>query len=108
MGKPVVITQDNFESEVLQASEPVLVDFWATWCGPCHAVAPVIEKLADDYAGRAKVCKCDVDANQPLAQQFDIRAIPTLLVFSGGKVVDRVVGVPSGAKVLSEKLDALL
>ena len=108
MGKPIVLDEQNFQGEVIESDQPVMVDFWAEWCGPCHAVAPVVEKLAGDYEGRAKVGKVNIDANQNLAGRYEIRAIPTLLFFKGGEVVDRVVGVPGGRKVLAEKLDSLL
>jgi len=108
MGKPIVLDEQNFHSEVIDSNQPVMVDFWADWCGPCHAVAPVIEQLCNDYEGRAKVGKVDVDANQSLAGTYEIRAIPTLLFFKGGELVDRVVGIPGGSKVLAEKLDKLL
>jgi thioredoxin len=101
--KPVTLTDDNFQTEVLNSDKPVLVDFWAEWCGPCKMIAPVVEDLAKEYDGTLKVGKVDVDANQRVAMQFGIRSIPTLLVFKGGKVVDQVVGaVPKRA--LTEKV----
>lgn len=107
MSEPIVVTDDNFAEEVLQADKPVLVDFWAAWCGPCRMVAPIVEELATEYAGRAKVCKMDVDAWQKVAGQFGIRSIPTLLVFKDGKVSDQIIGaVPK--KQIVQKLDAAL
>jgi thioredoxin len=92
-GKNVVtITDSNFKAEVLDANVPVLVDFWATWCGPCRAIAPLVEQLGDEYAGRAKIGKVDVDSNQRLAGDFQITSIPTLMVFKGGRVVEQVLG----------------
>lgn len=90
--KPVVVTDANFKSEVLDSQTPVLVDFWATWCGPCKMIAPIVEELATEYTGKMKFGKLDVDANPQVSMQFGIRSIPTLLVFKGGKVVDQIVG----------------
>ena len=105
--KYVTLTDANFEQEVLQNDQPVLVDFWATWCGPCRMIAPHIEALAGEYEGRAKIGKMDVDHNQKWPFQYGIRSIPTLLIFKGGRVVDQIVGaVPK--KVLAQKLDAQL
>jgi len=101
--KPVTLTDDNFQTEVLKSDRPVLVDFWAEWCGPCRMVAPIVEELATEYPDTLKVGKVDVDANQKVSQEFGIRSIPTLLIFKGGKVVDQVIGaVPKRA--LTEKL----
>lgn len=88
----VAVTDATFESEVTQAKGLVLVDFWATWCGPCRMIAPTLEALAKDYAGRAKIVKLDTDANQATAMKFNIRSIPTLMFFKDGKHVDTVVG----------------
>ena len=96
----VVILQDGtFESEVLKSDIPVLVDFWAVWCGPCKAVAPAVEELAKQYKGKVKVAKMDVDAHQRVPQQYGIRSIPTLLVFKGGRVVDTIIGAVPKSKL---------
>lgn len=99
-------TDANFQEEVLQSDLPVLVDFWAAWCGPCRVIAPTIEELASEYEGRAKVVKLDVDANPQTAMAFNIRSIPTLLLFKGGRPVDQLVGVVP-KPMLAQKLDAL-
>lgn len=105
--KVLTLTDSNFQSEVLDSKDPVLVDFWAVWCGPCRAIAPAIEELAGEYDGRARVGKLNVDENQKIAAQFGIRSIPTLLVFKGGKVVDQVVGAQPKAR-LAQALDKAL
>ena len=99
----IVITAENFEREVLQSEVPVLVDFWATWCGPCRMIAPVIDQLAAEYAGRVKVGKINVDEQPELAVQFGIVSIPTVKVFRDGKVAGSLVGLRSQAE-----LEALL
>ncbi|MDF1549112.1 MAG: thioredoxin [Bacteroidales bacterium] len=100
-------TDANFDEIVLKSDKPVLVDFWAEWCGPCRMIGPIVKELADDYDGKAIMVKVDVDSNPGVAQKFGIRNIPTILFFKGGKDVDKQVGaVPK--KVLSAKIDALL
>ena len=102
----VTITSENFES-LKGGAQPLVVDFWATWCGPCRMVAPVIAELAQEYDGRITVGKCDVEENEDLAAEFGIRNIPTILFFKGGQVVDKIVGAQSKARI-QEKFEALL
>jgi len=92
MGIAVAVTDQSFQTEVLNAQTPVLVDFWAEWCGPCRAIAPMVEELAAEYAGKLKVVKIDVDESTDVASRYRIQSIPTLMVFKGGQEVERVIG----------------
>jgi len=92
MSKPIAVTDETFEAEVIQAELPVLTDFWANWCAPCHMIAPVLEEIAAEYAGRLKVAKLDLDSNPGTAIQFGVRSIPTLILFKSGQAVERLVG----------------
>ena len=93
------VTDASFETDVLKSSQPVLIDFWATWCGPCRAIAPVVEQLAGEYAGKVKVVKVNIDENPKTPTQYDVRSIPTLLMFKDGKVVDQIVGAVPKPKI---------
>ncbi|TYA69990.1 thioredoxin [Seonamhaeicola marinus] len=101
------ITDATFEETVLKSDKPVLVDFWAAWCGPCRMVGPIIEEISGDYEGKAVVGKVDVDANQEFAAKYGVRNIPTVLVFKDGEVIDRKVGV-APKNSYTEAIDALL
>ena len=103
----VNITAANFDQVVIKSTTPVLVDFWATWCGPCKMIAPVLDELAEEKVGKIKIAKVDVDNNQDLASKYGIRSIPTLLVFKGGVVKEQVVGMV-GKKDLEKRLAAYL
>jgi len=100
-------TQENFKKEVLESDKPVLVDFWATWCGPCRMIAPIVEQLAGEYEGRAKVGKVDVDENPEIAKMYGVMSIPTLAVIKGGQVAAKVVGAYPKPKI-AEMLDNAL
>ena len=107
MTKPVEVTDAKFDTEILQSDQPVLVDFWAPWCGPCRLVGPVVEELAGEYSGRLKVAKVNTDHNQAHAARLGIQGIPTLIFFKDGREVDRVVGaLPKMA--LKQRVDAVL
>ena len=105
--KPITITDDNFEVEVTKSDKPVLVDFWAAWCGPCRMIAPIVEELAVEYEGKAKIGKVNVDENQQIAIKFGVRSIPTLLIFKDGKLKDTIIGAVPKAQILA-KLNAAL
>ena len=102
----IEITDDNFETEVVQADQTVIVDFWAEWCGPCKMMAPILDELATELGDQIKIGKINVDLHRGVPQRFQIQAIPTMLFFKGGEVVERVVGVESKASLVS-KLEAL-
>ena len=101
------LTSGNFETEVYQAEVPVLVDFYADWCGPCKAMAPVVETLAEEYAGKAKVGKINTDENQDIAMEYGIMSIPTFLVFKGGKVVNKMTGMQDKRNLVAAIEEAL-
>lgn len=101
------ITDSSFQDAVLKSDKPVLVDFWAVWCGPCRTLGPIIEEVAADFEGKAVVGKVDVDNNQEISMQYGIRNIPTVLIFKNGEVVDKLVGV-APKEVIAEKLSAHL
>jgi len=101
MGSAIAVTDQTFESEVLKSAEPVLVDFWAPWCGPCRAVAPTVESIATEYAGKVKVVKVNTDESGEVAMKLGITSIPTLMVFKGGQMVERVVGNRPKADLVS-------
>ncbi len=107
MAKTVAVTDSDFEQVVLKAKNPVLVDFWATWCRPCQMVAPILEELTQEYAGKLTIAKLDVDQNQQTAAKFRVMSIPTMIIFKGGKPVTNIVGFKPKDK-LKQELDAAL
>lgn len=107
MGKEKTFEDANFEADVLKSDVPVLVDFWAPWCGPCRMMTPIIEELADEYDGKAKIGKLNTDENPQSAGQFGVISIPTIILFKGGKPVDQIIGA-SSKDTISKKLDAVI
>jgi thioredoxin 1 len=104
----VALTADNFDSEVLKSSTPVLVDFWAEWCGPCKMIAPALDELANEYSGKAKIAKFDIMTDQNFAAQYRVSSIPMFLVFKGGQIVGQQVGIAGGKAKLKALLDSAL
>jgi thioredoxin 1 len=102
MGKPQVVSDQNFETEVIKSDKPVLVDFWAAWCGPCRMVAPVLEEIATEQGEKVKIAKLDVDANPITAGRFGVRSIPTMILFKNGREAQRVVGYMPKEKLLQQ------
>ncbi len=107
MGKPIVVTDASFNQEVLQSDVPVLTDFWAVWCGPCKAIAPIVEQLATEYEGKLKVAKLDVDNNPQTPMQYGVMSIPTLILYKKGQPVERIVGYQSKDALLRRILPHL-
>ncbi|SRR6056297_2317256 len=105
MGKAQTFTDDSFEEDVLKSDKPVLVDFWAEWCGPCRMVGPVVDELAEEFEGKARIGKVDVDNNPEISTKYGIRSIPSLLIFKNGEVVDQIVGAVPKAQ-LKKQLEA--
>lgn len=102
MAEPVVVTEDNFQREVLSSDMPVLVDFWAEWCGPCRMIAPSVKQIASEYSGSLKVGKLDTDENPAIAMRYGVMSIPTLMLFKGGKVVTRMTGVQPKDRIVAQ------
>lgn len=105
--KPLEITDGNFEVEVLQSDKPVLIDFWAAWCAPCRMIAPIVEELAQEYDGKVKIGKLDVDSNQQTAIKYGVRSIPTVLIIKNGEIADTIIGALPKASFV-DKLEAVL
>jgi len=102
MGVPITLTDSSFEEQVIKSDIPVLIDFWAIWCGPCQMVAPVVAELAQEYDGRLRVGKMDVDSNKAVAMNYGIRSIPTLLLFKNGQVVEQIIGAVSKSQLIEK------
>jgi thioredoxin 1 len=100
--KPITITDNNFESEVLKSDKPVLIDFWAAWCGPCRIIAPIVEEIATDYKDKVKVGKLDVDENQETSIKYGVRSIPTLLIFKDGELKETIIGAVPKSQIIQK------
>ncbi|MEJ2869969.1 thioredoxin [Actinomycetospora sp. OC33-EN08] len=107
MGSPINVTDSTFSDEVLNSDKPVVVDFWATWCGPCKMVAPVLEEIAQEHGDKITVAKLDIDQNQATARDYQVMSIPTMIVFQGGKPVKQIVGAKPKAALLDDLSDVL-
>jgi thioredoxin 1 len=105
--KPITVTDENFEQEVIKSKIPVLIDFWAEWCGPCKIIAPVVEELASEYNGKVKFGKLDVDGNQQTSIKYGVRGIPTLLIFKDGSVKDTIIGAVPKSQIV-QRLNTVL
>jgi thioredoxin 1 len=105
--KPITLTDDNFETEVIKSDKPVLIDFWAVWCGPCKMIAPIVEELSVEYDGKIKIGKLDVDENQQTSIKFGVRSIPTLLIFKDGQLKDTIIGAVPKNQIV-QKLNAVI
>lgn len=103
----VTITDDNFEEEVIKSDKPVLIDFWAIWCGPCRIIAPIVEEMAKEYDGKVKIGKLDVDSNQQSSIKYGVRSIPTILLFNNGEIKETIIGAVPKAQIV-QKLEALI
>jgi thioredoxin 1 len=101
LSKAMTVTDDSFEQEVLKSDKPVMVDFWAEWCGPCKMIAPIVDEIAQEYEGRLKVAKVDVDSNNKIAGRYNIMSIPSLYIFKNGQVVDQIVGARTKSFLVS-------